>query len=123
MKKLSLVYSLTSLLVLTPSFVYAVETDGIMTTGFGTFVENIVAVLDLLVVLIIALAVVFFLWGVAKFILNAGDPEEQSKGKSIMFWGLIGLFVMTAVWGLINFLGDAFGLTDDSASVPNLPTI
>lgn len=123
MKKLSLIYSLAGLLVLTPIFVSA-SADGIMTGGFGTFLTNLLALLNILVVVIIALAVVFFLWGVAKFILNAGDPEEQSKGKSIMFWGLIALFVMTAVWGLVNFLQDAFGIDETEAGMrPELPTI
>lgn len=122
MKKISLIYSFAFLMLLTPHLALA-TTDGIMEGGFGTLIENIIAILNLLVVLIIALAVVFFLWGVAKFILNAGDPDEQTKGKSIMFWGLIGLFVMTAVWGLVNFLGDAFGLEDDSPGDVKLPSV
>ena len=127
MKKLSILYCTMGLFALTPLFVSAGDGDNLIGDGggFQTFLENLLALLNVITVLIIALAVVFFLWGVAKFILNAGDPEEQSKGKSIMFWGLIGLFVMTAVWGLVNWLGDAFGLDDttNTTNVPDLPEL
>lgn len=64
--------------------------------------------LEYSVVLVISLAVVFFLWGMAKFILKAGDEAERAKGKQVMFWGIITLFIMVSVWGIINFLQDAF---------------
>ncbi len=102
MKKLYLTLSVVGFVALTPMVASA-----IVEGGFDGLIQNILAILDLIVILIIALALVFFLWGVAKFILNAGDPEEQNKGKSIMFWGIIALFVMVAVWGLVNFLEDA----------------
>ena len=86
------------------------------------YMDTILGLLDLLVLIILALALVFFLWGVAKFILNAGDPAEQSKGKSIMFWGLIALFVMTAVWGLVAFIQDELGIGDADVERPDIWT-
>ncbi|MFP4539946.1 MAG: hypothetical protein ACLFNN_03370, partial [Candidatus Paceibacterota bacterium] len=94
-----------------PSVVAATQGSGDLGNVEG-FMETVLDLLDLLVLIIMALALVFFLWGVAKFILNAGDPEEQSKGKQIMFWGLIGLFVMTAVWGLVAFIQQQLGIED-----------
>lgn len=69
--------------------------------------DSIIGILGQLVAIIIALALVFFLWGVAKFILNAGDPAERAKGKQVMVWGIIALFVMVSVWGIVNFMQDA----------------
>lgn len=83
---------------------------------------TVLDLLGILVLIIIALALVFFLWGVAKFILNAGDAEAQSQGKQIMFWGIIALFVMVSVWGLVNFVGDAFNLDDSPVQPPEIPT-
>ncbi|MFP4022844.1 MAG: pilin [Candidatus Paceibacterota bacterium] len=119
MKKLYtyLIIGLMGMLSL-PSSVFATQGGGDL-EGVEGFMETILNLLDLLVLIIMALALVFFLWGVAKFILNAGDPEEQSKGKQIMFWGLIGLFVMTAVWGLVVFIQDQLGISDtDDVDAP-----
>jgi amino acid transporter len=49
-----------------------------------------------------ALAVLFFFWGVALYVLKSG--EQKDEGKKIMVWGVIALFVMTSVWGLVRFI-------------------
>ncbi len=67
-------------------------------------------ILDMVILIILALALIFFLWGLAKFILNAGDAEAQSQGKKTIFWGLIALFVMVSVWGLVQFIGTTLGI-------------
>ena len=104
-------------------------------TSFATFpllasaqlgnVEDIMItvlnLLEILVLIIIALALVFFLWGVAKFILNASNPDAQAEGKRMMFWGIIALFVMVSVWGLVNFVGDAFDLDTEGPDTPVVP--
>lgn len=102
-----------------PSVVAATQGGGDLGNVEG-FMETVLDLLDLLVLIIMALALVFFLWGVAKFILNAGDPEEQTKGKQIMFWGLIGLFVMTAVWGLVAFIQQQLGIEDTEVPRPGI---
>ena len=107
MKKLYLTLGTVGVVALTPFLANAQILDDAGEEGFTGVINSILTILDLVVVLILALALVFFLWGVALFILNAGDPEGQSKGKNIMFWGIIALFVMVAVWGLVGFLQDA----------------
>jgi hypothetical protein len=45
-----------------------------------------------------------------RFVLAAGDEKKVSAGKSLMFWGAIGLFVMVSVWGIVSILfSDFFG--------------
>jgi len=55
------------------------------------------------------MAIAVFLWGVFKFIANADNEDEREKGKQHLTWGIIGLFIMFAVWGIIaiirNFIG------------------
>ncbi len=56
---------------------------------------------------------VFFL-GIAKFIFSGGNEKNIEEGKRFMFWGVIGLFVLTAVLGIIMviqimFFGGPFG--------------
>src|SRR5690606_24929370 len=72
---------------------------------FG-FIKNI---LDTLLPLIIAAAVVYFIYGVATYIL-AGDEDKKEAAKNNIVWGIIALFVMISVWGLVNILVNTFGL-------------
>ena len=62
------------------------------------------------VILLVALAVVFFLYGILKYIARGDDEESQKKGKNIMIYGIIGLFVMVSFWGIVNILINTFEL-------------
>lgn len=67
--------------------------------------------------LIITLAIVIFLWGVFKFIRAEGDDKQS--GRDFMLWGIIGLFVMLSVWGLVNVLRNTFNLNDATINIPH----
>jgi ABC-type Fe3+-siderophore transport system permease subunit len=60
---------------------------------------------------VIGLAFLFFLWGLMKFILVAGDEKAKEEGKRIMIWGTIALFVMVSIWGIVNIIQGDFGIT------------
>ena len=47
-------------------------------------------------------AILAFFFGLARFIFSAGDELKRKEGKSIMIWGLVALFVMTSVFGIIR---------------------
>ena len=68
--------------------------------------------------LIFGLAFLFFLWGVLKFI-RASDSNKQAEAKKIIWAGLIGLFVMTSVWGIISIVSRTLGT---GSTVPLLQT-
>ncbi len=59
-----------------------------------------------LIALIFAAGLLVFFWGVIEFLLalNAGGTSSKEDGKKHMLWGLIGMFVMVAAYGLFNFL-------------------
>jgi short subunit fatty acids transporter len=56
------------------------------------------------------LAVLFFFYGIAKYILAAGDEKGAQEGKSIMIYGVIAIFVMSSIWGLVAFIGTALNI-------------
>jgi hypothetical protein len=39
-------------------------------------------------------------------------PQGKRAGRTIMLYGVIVLFVMVSVWGLVNILRATFGITD-----------
>ena len=87
------------------------------TSAFFTSAKDIVT--NILIPLAFTLALLFFFWGVAKYIWSAGDAKEE--GKKIMVWGVIALFVMSSIWGIINFLKtDIGGLNNTTMTIPKL---
>ncbi len=51
-----------------------------------------------------AVAVLYFLWGVFKFIMNSEESTARSEGQQHMIWGIVGIVIMVSAYGLINFI-------------------
>ena len=83
-------------------------------TSFVLVMGNIV---NLLVPLVSTLAIVFFFYGLAKYVLNAGDEEKKAEGKNIMIWGVLAMFVLVTIWGIIGFLQKTAGNTQGPSNI------
>ena len=59
-------------------------------------------ILNPLIIFLFAIAVAYFLYGVMKFVQNQNNDEMMSEGKRHMFWGVVGMFIMMAVGGILN---------------------
>ena len=96
-----------------PAFAAEIEpgTGRVSQVGVSGLIDKIGGLINDLIPLIIAIAVIGFLWGLAMFIFKAGNDEEQKKARSIMIWGILALFVMVSVWGLVAMLQATFGST------------
>ncbi len=66
----------------------------------------------------LGLALLFFFWGLAKFILNSGDEKARDTGKNVMLWGIVTLFVLVSIWGIITFFSDSFGISRGGSCPP-----
>jgi len=77
--------------------------------------------IQLLTPIVIALALLYFFYGLARYILNAGNEEKKAEGKNIMIYGIIALFVMVSVWGLVSILVTTLGIT--TGGTENLPFV
>lgn len=67
--------------------------------------------------LLVALTVLMFLYGLAKYMFKGqGSDTARSEGRKLMLWGIIGIFVMTGVWGLVSILASTIG--HESTYVP-----
>jgi len=70
-------------------------------------------IVSALITLVGAIALLAFFWGLARFIFRVGGDEKAvSEGKTIMKWGLVALFVMISVWGIIQFFQQELGLIE-----------
>lgn len=78
----------------------------------GTSTTGVVGVINLVVVpVIFALAFLAFVWGVFKyFFYHQGEETARAEGRQFMLWGILGLFVLFAVWGFVNLLLSTLGI-------------
>lgn len=57
---------------------------------------------------IIALAIMFFLWGVFKTVTAEDDAKKRQEGIAYITYGIIGIAVMISVWSLVYLLTSTF---------------
>ena len=93
-------------------------------SNIETLFDAAADVMNYIVVFIIALAVIFFLVSLVKYILKAGNEADQKAARSSMVWGIVIIAVMVSVWGLVEVLQGAFGVDSDTAEfqTPDIPT-
>ena len=69
-------------------------------------ITEIKKILSAIIPVIMSLAVIYFIWSTAQYILKEGDKKNEAKGH--MVWEIIIIFVMISVWGFVAILEDAF---------------
>ncbi len=118
--------TLTLLLSLLATFALPLTTFAAVCSNSGTprtFSDVLCIFVDLIttaIPIVGSIALLVFFWGLARFILKAGEQEARDEGKQIMKWGIVALFVMVSIWGIVSFLQtDLFGVS--TRSVPQLP--
>ncbi len=85
--------------------------------GMLSVVKNII---DIATIVAVAIALLFFIWGLAQYILS-GPGEKADEGRQRMIYGIIALFVIVSIWGLVNVLNSTFGVTQGgSATLPSV---
>ena len=125
MKKISTTISAFLFALLLPAITFAQFTTGNSTGNFSTFFNNIqVFVSSVLVPLVLALAFLFFLWGVFKFFIAGGaDEEKRNEGKQLMIYSIIGFVLIVALYGIVNFIAGGLGLDGTpTLVVPGVPS-
>ncbi len=68
--------------------------------------------------LVFTLAITLFIIGIIKYVISA-DPKELLKGRQYILWGILALFFMTAMWGIVRVVGNTFGF---DTVLPLFPT-
>ena len=85
-------------------------------------VDTITAILRRVLPALFLIATIVFIWGVIIYITAGGSEDKSKKGKTYILWGLIGLTVMVAVWGIVLAITNTFNLTNVRApGIPDIP--
>lgn len=108
-------FKIAPTLLLVPGIVFA-QTLGSMFNLFTRIINELMP-------FIVALAVLFFMWGVFQFVKSSGNEDERTEGRNRMIYGIIGIFVMVSVWGFVNLLSKTFRLENYIPPLPTFPLI
>ena len=74
----------------------------------ATFLNGLIGIL-------ITLAIIVFFWGLVQYLVNVG--EQKSEGLKIMFYGLIAIFVMVSIWGILRLMQATFGISSTQGAL------
>jgi uncharacterized membrane protein YfcA len=66
-------------------------------------------VLNYIIPILITFAVIYFIWGVISYVI-AKDEEARKESRDKIIYGVIGIFVIVAIWGLVGFLSTTLGV-------------
>jgi hypothetical protein len=127
MKKKLIVLSGFALLSL-PFMTFAQTTGGkatVCTGGQITTIQSLICklneILGAILPLLIALGVVYFVWGVVSYVISS-DEEAKTAGRDRMIWGIIGLVIIVGLWGLVRIVTNTFGLNNvTNITLPTVP--
>ena len=111
MKKIAL--TIGALALPLTSFAALGNIDGLV-TDIGSIVNKIIPI-------VFALALLGFFWGLVMYIFGKEDNKDQAK--KTMIWGVVALFIMASVWGLVKFIGDAVGVGTNTGAPAVSPLI
>ena len=86
-------------------------TTGIFgTTGstFASVVCNLLGLIYTIEWLLGILALAIFILGIIRFIRNASSTKSQKEGYQLMIWGLVAMFVIFSMQGILWLLYSSF---------------
>lgn len=83
-------------------------------------IQQIGSTFNLIITALFVIATVIFIWGVIKYIAKSDDEKARAQAKGLMLWGIVGLAVITAVWGIVNIILIYF-FGSSSAGVQGIP--
>ncbi len=85
--------------------------------SINTVLNNVKATLNIVIAILFVIITIYFIWGVIQYIGAGGDEEKLAKGKQHMLWGIIGLAVVGAAWGLASLIWTYFGVSGGTGGV------
>lgn len=78
-------------------------------TDFNSLSFKLSNIGNTIIGLLIALAVIWIIFNVIRYIISADDPEKRKGFGVAILWSIVGLFVILSIWGLVAILSNTFG--------------
>jgi hypothetical protein len=109
----------TLAIVATPVVVAAVPVTVSAQVTLGYTLKVISDLINGLIPIVLALTVLIFFWGLAMYLWDSSNPERKGQGIHIMIMGVVALFVMVSIWGIIGVLQQTFKVDQAKPIIPD----
>jgi hypothetical protein len=88
-------------------------------TDVNSLSAKLTGIGNIVVYLLVALAIIFIVYNVVMYVIKGSGDEGRSKAGINILWGIVGLFVIVSIWGLVNILTNTFKTTPTNQPLPN----
>lgn len=82
--------------------------------GLVDFIVSFSNIEKSLLSVVFGLGLIYFFWGLVGLIRSSDKDRENAKQR--MLWGIVALFVMVAIYGIIAIIGNALGIKTSTGS-------
>lgn len=89
-------------------------------TNISGLIFRVNAILNTIVPFLIGLAVFLVMWGIFGYISHSAEEEKRAEARQFILWGVIFIFLMLSIWGLVNVLNNTFNLKKTPVDVPSV---
>lgn len=87
--------------------------------GLRSLLLEIESVINAALPVLAGIALLAFFYGLAVYVFKADDEEGQEKGKQTMIAGIVALFLMAAIGGIVNWMTTALDFGNENVNIEN----
>lgn len=77
-------------------------------------------IINAIIPILLALAVLAFFWGLVQYLMSGDAAEKKGDGIQLMIMGLVAIFVMVSIWGIIRVLQATFKVDKAKPIIPDV---
>lgn len=88
-------------------------------TNVNSLSSRLLGIGNIIIYILVALAVLFIVYNVVIYLIKGNEPDAKKTAGLNVLWGIIGLFVIVSIWGLVNILTGTFATTPTNQPIPN----
>lgn len=82
-------------------------------TDINSLARKATSLGDLFIGIVISLCVVWIVWNAFHYFVAKGPDDRREGGMSILY-GVIALFVIFSIWGIVNIFRSSFRFQDNN---------
>ncbi len=86
-------------------------------TNLSGLIARVQGIINLLIPFLVGLGVFLIIYGVFTYIAHAEDEERRKEGRTFILWGILFVFIMISVWGILSILVNSFGTSNNSSAL------
>ena len=88
-------------------------------TNVNNLSTRILSIGSTVTYILVAAAVLFIVWNVVMYVIKPASSDDKKAAGGNILWGILGLFIIVSIWGLVNILTNTFATTPTTQAIPN----